>query len=171
MGRMSTLSQPANCWIYQCDDIVVEPRSHRLDRAGQPVPVEPKAYVVLVALMEQPGTMLDKNTLLDTAWGHRNVTPGVLSRVISQLRHALGDSPTRPRYIATVHSLGYRFIGQVSRRAAPPSLRTLSVPMSAFMDTTGIHNATLCAVADNIFFDRRQSSLGRANPSDRRRTS
>jgi DNA-binding winged helix-turn-helix (wHTH) protein len=149
MATMSTLSPPGNCWIYQYGDLVVEPRAHRLDRAGQLLSVEPKVYVVLVALMEQAGTMLDRNTLLDVTWGHRNVTPGVLSRVIWPLRHALDDSLNHPRYIATVHCLGYRFIGQVSRRAAPPSLWTLSVPMSAFMDTVGIHNASLGAVTDN----------------------
>lgn len=102
-------------WIYQCDDIIVEPRAHRLERAGKPLSVEPKAYAVLVALLRQAGEVVDKDSLLDAAWGHRHVTPGVLTRVISQLRHALGDCATRPRYIATVHSLGYRFIGEVHR--------------------------------------------------------
>src|SRR5579859_1670190 len=106
-------------WIYQCDDIVVEPRAHRLVRAGKAVSVEPKAYAVLVVLLQQAGEVVGKDVLLDTAWGHRHVTPGVLTRVISQLRHSLGDCAGNPRYIATVHSLGYRFIGDVQRIAAP----------------------------------------------------
>ncbi|MET3652968.1 winged helix-turn-helix domain-containing protein [Dyella japonica] len=108
-------SHPDCGWIYQCDDIVVEPRAHRLERAGKPISVEPKAYAVLVVLLQQAGEVVGKDTLLDAAWGHRHVTPGVLTRVISQLRHALGDCATRPRYIATVHSLGYRFIADVHR--------------------------------------------------------
>lgn len=121
MVTNTILSAPGNGWVYQCDDIVVEPRAHRLERAGQPVLVEPKAYTVLVTLLEHAGTMLDKNALLDSAWGHRNVTPGVLSRVISQLRHALGDSSQHPRYIATVNCLGYRFVGVVHRQQASPA--------------------------------------------------
>lgn len=119
------MSAPGDHWVYQCDDIVVEPRAHRLERSGHPVTVEPKAYAVLVALLEQAGTMVDKNALLDTVWGHRNVTPGVLSRVVSQLRHALGDPPHDPRYIATVNCLGYRFIGEVQRREASPAELTM----------------------------------------------
>lgn len=108
-------SHPDCGWIYQCDDLVVEPRAHRLERAGSPISVEPKAYAVLVVLLQQAGEVVDKDTLLDAAWGHRHVTPGVLTRVISHLRHALGDCASQPRYIATVHSLGYRFIGEVHR--------------------------------------------------------
>ncbi|AIF46242.1 winged helix-turn-helix domain-containing protein [Dyella japonica] len=111
-------SQPDGGWIYQCDDILVEPRAHRLERAGKTVSVEPKAYAVLVVLLQQAGEVVGKDALLDAAWGHRHVTPGVLTRVISQLRHALGDCVSEPRYIATVHSLGYRFIGDVHRTPA-----------------------------------------------------
>ncbi|MHA6206304.1 winged helix-turn-helix domain-containing protein [Dyella soli] len=108
---------PDSGWIYQCDDIVVEPRAHRLERAGETVSVEPKAYAVLVVLLQQAGEVVGKNELLDAAWGHRHVTPGVLTRAVSQLRHTLGDCAGHPRYIATVHSLGYRFIGDVRRVA------------------------------------------------------
>ena len=47
----------------------------------------------------------------------------MLSRAISQLRRALGDCAANPHYIATVHSLGYRFIGEV-RRTATPAMST-----------------------------------------------
>jgi DNA-binding winged helix-turn-helix (wHTH) protein len=129
MATTSKPNNPGNGWIYRCDDLVIEPRAHRLERDGRPLQVEPKAYAVLLALLQQAGTVIDRNTLLDTAWGHRNVTPGVLSRVISQLRHALDDSPAQPRYIATVNCLGYRFIGKVYRQVAPPAVQTL--PASA----------------------------------------
>lgn len=112
--------KPLRCCIYRCGDIVLEPLAHRLERQGQPVSVEPKAYAVLTMLMDHPDVLIDKNTLLDAVWGHRNVTPGVLSRVIAQLRRALGDSATRPRLIATVHCLGYRFIGKVHREPVAP---------------------------------------------------
>ncbi len=125
-------SEPVIHWIYECDDIIVEPHTHRLERAHQDVSVEPKAYAVLVALLENAGEVVEKNLLLDIAWGHRFVTPGVLSRVISQLRQALGDSVSEPRYIATIHTLGYRFIGKVQRRQASAETPGLSlVPPAA----------------------------------------
>ncbi|WP_172461681.1 winged helix-turn-helix domain-containing protein [Dyella jiangningensis] len=121
--------QPDDGWIYQCEDIVVEPRAHRLERAGVALSVEPKAFAVLVVLLQQAGEVVGKDELLDAAWGHRHVTPGVLTRVISQLRHTLGDCAGNPRYIATVHTLGYRFIGDV-QRVAPPSA-TFAMPPEA----------------------------------------
>ena len=115
-------SQADSGWIYQFDDIVVEPRAHRVERAGVPVAVEPKSYAVLTKLLQHAGDVVSKDDLLDAAWGHRHVTPGVLSRAISQLRRALGDCAADPHYIATVHSLGYRFIGEVRRVATPAAV-------------------------------------------------
>ncbi|WP_165418434.1 tetratricopeptide repeat protein [Dyella amyloliquefaciens] len=138
-------------WIYQCDDIIVEPHTHRLERAHEDVSVEPKAYAVLVALLENAGEVVEKDLLLDIAWGHRHVTPGVLSRVISQLRHALGDSVGEPRYIATVHTLGYRFIGNVQRRQAiaetsvlssAPIAAATSQELATMLDTRRARSAT-----------------------------
>jgi DNA-binding winged helix-turn-helix (wHTH) protein len=124
-------SQSDSGWIYHCGDIVVEPRAHRLERGGLALSVEPKAYAVLVVLLQQAGEVVGKDELLDAAWGHRHVTPGVLTRVISQLRHSLGDCAGDPRYIATVHSLGYRFIGEVRRVAAEPTAGHASAPAHA----------------------------------------
>ncbi|WP_165418339.1 winged helix-turn-helix domain-containing protein [Dyella amyloliquefaciens] len=121
-------SQPGIDWIYQFDDIVVEPRAHRLVRAGVSLSVEPKAFSVLLALLQQAGEVVGKEALLDAAWGHRHVTPGVLTRVISQLRHTLGDCAGNPRYIATVHTLGYRFIGDVHRTPESPVVPAASEP-------------------------------------------
>lgn len=115
-------------WIYLCDDLVVEPRSHRLERAGAQLSVEPKAYAVLLVLLQQAGEVVSKDDLLDAAWGHRHVTPGVLTRAVSQLRHSLGDCASSPRYIATVHSLGYRFIGEVHRVPVAPLTVTEDEP-------------------------------------------
>lgn len=153
MVTNTILPAPGDGWVYRCDDIVVEPRAHRRERAGQPVLVEPKAYTVLVMLLEHAGTMLDKNALLDSAWGHRNVTPGVLSRVISQLRHALGDSSRQPRYIATVNCLGYRFVGMVHRQQASPAAFA-----GPGIDSKG------AAPIDNRMAERRQSAERRVQP-------
>ena len=128
-----------NHWLYQCDGLIVDPCAHRLECDGQARQVEPKAYTVLVTLLEHAGTMVDKDTLLDAVWGHHHVTPGVLSRAISQLRHALGDSALHPRYIATVHTLGYRFVGEVHRRPHPSRVVTEPTPDDAFAGVEAAH--------------------------------
>ena len=104
---------------YRFDDIVVDAAAHTLSRAGIPQTVEPKAFAVLLKLLRRAGELVGRDELLDEVWGHRHVTPGVLTRVIAQLRHALGDDSQRPRYIQTQHALGYRFIGQLKAGPTP----------------------------------------------------
>lgn len=133
-GTIMRPTELDNHWLYQCDGLVVEPRAHRLERDGQARQVEPKAYTVLVALLEQAGSVVDKDTLLDSVWGHRHVAPGVLSHAISQLRHALGDSALLPRYIETVHTLGYRFVGEVQRRPRRGYAMTDATTAGAFTE-------------------------------------
>ena len=99
--------------LYRFGDIEVDPAAQRVARAGAELSLEPKAYAVLVALLEDAGRALGRDELLDRVWGHRHVTPGVLNRVIAQLRKALGDDAEHPRYIQTLHSRGYRFIPEV----------------------------------------------------------
>jgi TolB-like protein/DNA-binding winged helix-turn-helix (wHTH) protein/Flp pilus assembly protein TadD len=99
---------------YRFDDFVVDAAARALLRDGQPLPLEPKAFAVLLALVRHPGELLPRDDLLDQVWGHRHVTPGVLTRAIAQLRGALGDDPQHPRYIQTRHALGYCFVGTLS---------------------------------------------------------
>ncbi len=99
--------------IYRFADVEVDPAAHRVTRQGVDVPLEPKAFALLLAMLEQAGKALERDELLDRVWGHRHVTPGVLNRVVAQLRKALGDDAEHPRYIQTLHSLGYRFIAEL----------------------------------------------------------
>jgi TolB-like protein/DNA-binding winged helix-turn-helix (wHTH) protein/Flp pilus assembly protein TadD len=98
---------------YRFDRIEVDVPAHTLSRDAQPQALEPKAFAVLVALLRRPGELLGREELLDGVWGHRHVTPGVLTRAIAQLRSALEDDVQHPRYIQTQHALGYRFIGEL----------------------------------------------------------
>ena len=96
---------------YRFGDVVVDAPAHTLLRAGALQQIEPKAFAVLLALLRRPGELLGREELLDLVWGHRHVTPGVLTRAIAQLRHALEDDSHNPRYIQTQHAMGYRFVG------------------------------------------------------------
>lgn len=98
---------------YRFDQIVVDVPAHTLSRDGQAQALEPKAFAVLIALLRHPGELLGRDELLDEVWGHRHVTPGVLTRAIAQLRSVLEDDVQQPRYIQTQHALGYRFIGEL----------------------------------------------------------
>jgi DNA-binding winged helix-turn-helix (wHTH) protein/TolB-like protein/predicted Zn-dependent protease len=111
---------PADDRLYAFGDVVVDPRAHRVQRAGADVALEPKAYAVLLVLLREAGAIVPRDALLDAVWGHRHVTPAVLNRVIAMLRRALGDDADQPRWIRTVYGTGYGFVGAVQREARAP---------------------------------------------------
>src|SRR5690606_36490213 len=117
---------------YRFGDVVVDAPAHTLSRDGAPQQLEPKAFAVLLALLQRPGELVARDDLLDLVWGHRHVTPGVITRAIAQLRHALDDDSHRPRYIQTEHALGYRFIGALEHgdgeAAAEPAVEEAREP-------------------------------------------
>nr|WP_255482797.1 winged helix-turn-helix domain-containing protein [Rhodanobacter sp. MP7CTX1] len=94
-----------------------------MTRGGTEVGLEPKAFAVLLEFLAYPDQMLSRDQLLDAVWGHAYVTQGTLNRLVAQLRRALGDDIKAPRYIQTVHGLGYRFIAPLTNTlsAAPPA--------------------------------------------------
>ncbi|HEY0505934.1 MAG TPA: winged helix-turn-helix domain-containing protein, partial [Lysobacter sp.] len=95
--------------VLAFDDITLDLAGRRLLRAGEVQPLEPKAFAVLCLLARAPGQVFSRDEILDAVWGHRHVTPGVLNRIITLLRHALGEDAQHPRYLHTVHGYGYRF--------------------------------------------------------------
>jgi len=97
---------------FRFGPFVVDSSAYTLARDGEPQALEPKAFAVLLHLLRHAGELVRHDELLDAVWGHRHVTPGVLTRAVAQLRHVLEDDPHRPQYIQTQHGLGYRFIGE-----------------------------------------------------------
>lgn len=89
-------------------------QEHRLCRGAEQVPLTRKAFTLLAALLARPGQLVTKAELFDSVWAGTVVTEAALSRAIREVRVALGDDATSPRYIATVHGLGFRFVGTLA---------------------------------------------------------
>lgn len=97
----------------------MDPAAFRVTKAGRPVPLEPKAFEVLRFLLENPGRLIGKSELLDRVWPDTAVTESAMTRVIADLRRALGDTAREARYIETVPTRGYRFIAELRLTGAP----------------------------------------------------
>ena len=124
---------PSNALRVRFDRFELDEANATLMREGEPVPLPPTPFAVLCALARQPTTLLTKEVLLDSVWGHQFVSESVLKTAISDLRSALDDDARRPRLIETVSRKGYRFIaattlisrqeGQSSTASAGPEHR------------------------------------------------
>ena len=105
---------------YRFDDVEIDLQSFRLFKAGKVVPVEPKALILLIFLVERPGQLVPRRDIIDAVWKEAFVTDHVLNRIIGQLRKGLGDDRKEHRYIETVPTLGYRFIAPVEVDSEAP---------------------------------------------------
>ena len=88
--------------------------NQRLEDSAGPIVLNPKAFEVLRVLIERHGQLVLKDQLLDEVWPDTHVGDGVLKVCIAEIRRALGDSASEPRFIATVHRRGYRFVAPVT---------------------------------------------------------
>jgi len=89
----------------------------------------PRAFAVLRYLVEHRARLITKAELLTTVWRDTIVSDAALSSCIRDLRKALGDPSSAPRYIQTAHRRGFRFIGPVAAPTAS-SATCPSVPSS-----------------------------------------
>src|SRR5687768_10450624 len=99
------MSRPAKR-LYGFGPFRLDPAEHILLRDGEPVPLRPKEFAVLLALVENHGHVLTKDELLKGVWPGQFVEEGNLNRHISTLRRVLGDSPDEPQYVETVPKVG-----------------------------------------------------------------
>jgi Tol biopolymer transport system component/DNA-binding winged helix-turn-helix (wHTH) protein len=99
--------------VFSFDNIEVREREFCIVKGGEVLPVEPKAFRVLLFLLRNPHRLITKEELLDAVWNDAAVTENSLSRNIAVLRRLLGDEIREPRYITTVPTVGYRFLCHV----------------------------------------------------------
>src|SRR5262245_66132703 len=90
------------------------------------VDLTPKAYALLVALTRTPGRLVSKQELLNEVWPGVVVGEAVLKVVVNEIRRALGDDAQSPRFIATAHRRGYRFVGECDGCGAASSRPALA---------------------------------------------
>lgn len=102
---------------YRFDHFFVDPRTRRLLRSSQEVHVSPKAFDLLVTLIENRAQAMAKADLQQRLWPSTYVLESNLAGLVAEIRHALDDSADEPRYIRTMHRFGYRFVGTVSEES------------------------------------------------------
>jgi DNA-binding winged helix-turn-helix (wHTH) protein/tetratricopeptide (TPR) repeat protein len=118
-----------------------------LFRAGQPVPLVPKALELLELLILERHRTVSKRELLERLWPDTIVGDNNLSVTMSALRKALGESAAAPRYLQTLSRRGYRFVevpGAEQSPEAPADASVEPAPMSsspARLRTTSVPGA------------------------------
>jgi DNA-binding winged helix-turn-helix (wHTH) protein len=105
-------------------DCVFDPGARSLTRAGRALALSPKAFELLLALLDARPRALSRAELHDRLWPGTFVSHYSLPRVVAEVRRALGDRRHPAQFLRTVHGFGYSFCGEaqaLAGPAAPPS--------------------------------------------------
>jgi TolB-like protein/tetratricopeptide (TPR) repeat protein len=117
--------------VYRFGPFVLDVTDRSLKRDGVPVPLTPKLFDLLVALVEGAGRLVEKDALLKKVWPDVAVEEGNLTKGVFSLRQRL-DSDDSSRYIETIPKRGYRFVAPVMAAAAMPAV---ALPRSVSPET------------------------------------
>ena len=100
-------------YLYEFGPFRLDPTERLLLRAGQPIPITPKAFDLLMVLVQRSGHLIEKRELLEAVWPASFVEEGNLSVMVHALRKAFGSDHRDYTYIETVAKRGYRFVAEV----------------------------------------------------------
>lgn len=90
-------------------DLVIDTAGRTVSRAGQALALTPREYELLLAFASNPGRTFTREELISRAFGDEyGAYDRTVDSHIKNLRAKIEPEPRRPRYIATVHGVGYR---------------------------------------------------------------
>ncbi len=107
------MNRPAN-HFYEFGPFRVDPVKRLLLRDGETVPLEPRAFSMLLFLVQHYGKVVEKDDLLKRLWPGVAVEENNLTVIISALRKVLGERPSDHKYIVTIPGRGYSFVADVN---------------------------------------------------------
>src|SRR5216683_7539826 len=106
------MNRPVN-HFFEFDQFRLDVTERLLLHEGTPLALPPKAFDILLALVQQSGHVLEKRELIEIVWPDTFIEENNLTQYISALRRALGDDRRGQHYIETVARRGYRFLAPV----------------------------------------------------------
>jgi len=147
-------------------DCVLDLGARQLERRNEAVPLEPKMYELLEVLIKRRPDVVTNDELDELLWPKVYVARTSLTRLVSELRAALGDRPRDPRVIRTVYRTGYAFCAEVT--CLPPARTSMATIEVLWMKqsvplTDGEHiagrDADCSLVVDGTTVSRRHARI------------
>ena len=131
-------SSLADGYLYRFGQFALDSRKRTLSRADSPVSLTPKAFDVLLFLVQNPNRLVTKEELLQAVWGDTFVEEGNLTQYISHLRKALGDNSEDDRLIVTIARKGYQFTARVAVAEAAAIAKPASVQVPGITESSRV---------------------------------
>jgi DNA-binding response OmpR family regulator len=107
-----TSKQQAPLGVYRFGNVTLDFKKFEACKQGRMIELSPREFKILKHLIEHRGEVVSRDQLLDTVWGYENFPlTRTVDMHIAKLRQKIEDSPNDPRYIVTLHRVGYKFTG------------------------------------------------------------
>ncbi|HVH05949.1 MAG TPA: AAA family ATPase [Myxococcota bacterium] len=119
--------------VYRLGAAVFDPALAHVECDGRVVELQPKLLEVLLLLLRHRDRVVTKRELLAAVWPGVAVSESSLTRVVSLLRTALGESAAEPRVIRTVSRHGYRVVDVVELERPDPAPDAAPRPADPFV--------------------------------------
>ena len=92
------------------DGLVIDANRRRVTVDGDEVDLTPLEFEILLSLARDPGVVISRDLLMDRVWGYRDYAGGrVVDSHVARIRRKLAEDGNEPRFIRTVHGVGYAF--------------------------------------------------------------
>ena len=110
LRRMERMRAPARCAARARGDLEIDPADGVSAWTVKRSQLTPLEFEILLALARDPGVVLSRDQLMDRVWGYRDYAGGrVVDSHVARIRRKLGEDGNEPRFIRTVHGVGYAF--------------------------------------------------------------
>jgi DNA-binding response OmpR family regulator len=106
--------RPASAGIqaYEFGAVRIDFRHHEATKGGSRIDLTPREFLLMAYLVAHRGTVVTRDELLDAVWGYDNMPfTRTVDTHIAKLRKKIEEDPASPRYLVTLHRLGYKFLG------------------------------------------------------------
>lgn len=124
--------------VYRFRDCEIDGDARELRVRGTPVDVEPRAFDLLLYLLQRRDRVVSKDELLSAIWPRQIVTEAALARCVMKARRAIGDDSVAQDIIRTLHGHGYRFVAEArDGRPAPARGAGFMAPAETHYARTG----------------------------------
>ena len=101
---------------YRFADVELDFETYRAKKGDQPLDMSPREFELLRYLIERKGETVSRERLLEDVWGYESYpSTRTVDTHIAKLRAKIGDSGSEPRYILTIHGVGYKFVDPDNR--------------------------------------------------------
>lgn len=102
-----------NAVTFRFGPFSLDSRARQLLRDGCEVTLSPKAFQLLLLLVENRSRAMSRQELHEQLWPSTFVLETNLAGLVAEIRRALADTADKPSFVRTMHRFGYRFIGTV----------------------------------------------------------